>query len=319
MNSIQLAQRLARNLTLVDPTGGSRIDTFNVPADVALDVLSAINAGLNTFYRNMPGIYKRSVLSYTIRCPLTLTVHFVEQYSRLVAADTFSSDVLGCTVRFGNGAADTEVTGANSVLDDYMGTDLSVPATLYADAVPLQDVIERVIGNLRLYDNTQAEPTMLIRDERLRGGRARRWTNSGEWEDICYPYETCFGGIIGRPRYYYLDPVGASQGNEPEFLLRVAPLPDKDYRVRMEAELSTQRITFADLTTARAILVADSYVDDILIPLCEAELITSAFWRDKSQINTVTARQQNILASKMPMIPKDVAPAGNLVGTPRGF
>lgn len=310
MNSLQLSQRLARNLNVEDP--------FDLQADAALDVLSAINAGLASFYREMPGIYKRTTLSHTLRAPRALTINFTGQYSNLVANDTFGLHDQGCTVRFGGGSSDNEVTGLNSLLDDYLGTVLSAPATLYSDAIPIQDVIERVIGHLRLYDNTQNSPTVLLRDERLRGGRSRR-AGWGGWEDVYYPYEGGFFGTIGRPRFYYLDPMGVSQGAEPEFLLRVAPLPDMDYTVRMEAELSTQRIVFADLSTARPINVSDAYLDDILIPLCEAELITSPFWRDKAQGPAIKDRQANVLATKMTKVPRDVAPVSNCVGRPVGF
>jgi hypothetical protein len=312
MNSIQLSQRLARNLNVPD--------VFNLPADAALDVLAAMNAGLASYYRETPGIYKRTTLSHTIRAPRALTINFQAQYSRVVADDTFSINDQGCTVRFGNGSADNVVTGANNLLDDYLGTVLSTPATLYSDSIPIQDVIERVIGYVRLYDNTQSQPTFLVRDERLRGGKARHWVGGGALEDVYYPCDGVLSNYtIGRPRYYYLDPMGASQGAEPEFLLRVAPLPDIDYTVRMEAELSTQRLIFTDLQTARAIHVRDTDIDDILIPLCEAELVTSSFWRDKEQAKGVLTRSENVLATKMPKMPRDVAPVSNRVGTPRGF
>lgn len=305
LNSIQLTQRLARNLNVPD--------TFHLPADAALDVLSAMNAGLSAFYRKMPGVYKRTTLSHTIRAPRALTLVFQAQYSRLVADNTFGSRDQGCTVRFGDGSSDNVVTGANSLLDNYLGEVLSVAATLYADAIPVQDVIERVIGNLRLYARAQSQPTYLVRDERLRGGMGRR----SEREDLDAPCGVSFGAI-GRPQYYFLEPMGVSQSAEPEFILRIAPLPDMDYTIRMEAELSTQRLVFADMTTAREIAVGASYVDDILIPLCEAALVSSAFWRDKDRVAKVTEGEEKAIA-KMVGIPSDIAPSSNRVGTPAGF
>jgi hypothetical protein len=309
MNSIQLAQRLGRNLVVPDP--------FNLDAEPALDVVSAINAGLNSYFRELPGIYKRAPLSHTLRGPRSVSITYLSQYGHEVGESSFEPSMIGCTLRLGNGAADTQITGSNTVLDDYLGESLGpIPATVYSDAIPIQDVIERIIGNVRLYDNSQSQPTVLVRDERLRGGRAGR-LRQGSWgEDFT---ADCGLYAIGRPRYYYLDPAGLSQGAEPEFLLRVAPWPDKDYTVRMEAELQTQRILFTDLITARAILVPDAHVDDILIPLCEAELITSPYWRDKSTVNAVLERQKNVLATKLTKIPSDIAPSSNFVGTPPGF
>lgn len=311
MNSLQLSQRLARNLSVTDP--------FDLDADVALDVLSAINAGLNSFYRNAPGIYRRTTLSHTVRAPRAVSVVFLEQYSRLVGNDTFEARDQGCTVRFGDGSADNIVTGPNSLLDNYLGETLSLDATLYADAVPVQDVIERIIGHVRLYDRARTSPTPLTRHEGLRGGLGQR-RRIGDRDDLenINTIDGITAGAIGRPRYYYLDPMGASQGAEPEFLLRLAPLPDLDYTIRMEAELSTQRIIFSDLTVAREIVVGSSYIDDILIPLCEAELVTSSFWRDKTQVQLIQTKAEKALA-KMGAIPSDVGPSSNLVGTPAGF
>lgn len=309
MNSVQLAQRLARNLNVPD--------VFQLPADAALDVLQAMNGGLSALYRDMPGVYKRTTLSHTVRAPRAVSLTFQAQYSRLVNDDSFVLRDQGCTVRFGNGASDNVVTGPNSVLDNYLGTDLAVSATIYSDAVPIQDVIERIIGHVRLYDNSQSAPTTLTRNERLRGGRAWRRRQGDDWAEEYYPTD-CGLSEVGRPIFYYFEPMGVSQKAEPEFLIRLAPLPDIDYTIRLEAELSTQRLVFADLSVARQIAVTDAHIDDILIPLCEAELITSPFWRDKDVAKAVIDRQTKAKEQKK-LIPSEIAPTSNHVGTPAGF
>lgn len=313
MNSIQLMQRLARNLVLDD--------TANPPSDALLDILQAMNGGLASFYREMPGIYKRTTVSVLIRAPRTVSVTFSNQYGNTVQGTPFTDDMRGCTLRFNDADADEVITGNNTVLDDWKDPNVGPhSAIVYSDTIPLQDVIERVIGSVRCFDNSQSQPTIMIRDERLRGGRALWWNYPWDaWGDSWYPLDGWLFGSVGRPRYYYLEPAGVSQGAEPEMFLRLVPFPDIDYTIRFEAELYTQRIRFTDLTNARAIFVGDAYIDDILIPLCEAELITSPFWRDKNTIKLVTDRQQNVLSYKMPKIPHDVGPSTNLIGTPRGY
>lgn len=316
MNSVQLAQRLARNLNVPD--------IFDLEAEPALDVLAAINAGLQSFYRELPGIYKRATISQTVRAPRTLSVTFKAKYSNVCSVtgsgdDPFSSNETGCTIRYDTSAADSIIESATSVLDGYINDTLITGATIYYDAIPIQDVIERVIGAVRLYSASRAEPTPLIRDERLRGGRVRRFMASVDPDEISFPYDSAYLSEIGRPRYYYLDPAGESRGGDPEFLLRVSPMPDTDYTVRMEAELSTERIVFNDLATARAIYVADAYVDDLLVPLCEAELVTSKFWANADQKKDILSRRDSVLQSKIPKIPKDIAPPSNGIGRPWGF
>lgn len=304
ITTLQLAQRLARHLKVEN--------AFQLDADVSLDVLAAINAGIAALYRELPSLYKRTTVSHTLRAPRKLTATFISKYGHAVNDATFEPEMIGCTLRFDNGAADTEITGSNSVLDDLLDDSLVQPATVYFDAIPLQDVIERVVGNVRLYEGTRREPTILLLDDRLRGGRAR-WRNDG-WVNWLY------GGTdqVGRPQCYYLDPVGASQGGEPEFLLRVAPFPVRDFTVRMEVELSPRPVTFGQLAQPVKINVADA-LEDVLIALCEEALLTSPFWRDPALARVVEQRAETARERHIRRIAPLIAPPRHRVGTPRGF
>jgi hypothetical protein len=104
MNSLQLAQRLSRNLSVDDPA--------NPSADALLDVLAAANAGIAAFYRELPAIYRRTTVSATLKQPQALNVVFQAKYSNKVGADTFSAGMFGCTVRLGQGPTDNIVTGS---------------------------------------------------------------------------------------------------------------------------------------------------------------------------------------------------------------
>lgn len=314
MNTVQLAQRLASKLVVAD--------SANLEAEPALDVLSAMNAGVVALCRLLPTIYKRTTLSHTLRAPTTISdLTFTAKYAHTVTGDPFTAAMFGCTLRFDNGAADTEITGSDSVLDDFLLDTLLQPAKVYYDAVPLQDVILRIIGHLRLYGANRQVPTPLYRVERLRAGRGLfGWAGEGiEYTEAEYPYDSSLVAQLGRPRYYYIDPVGASQGGEPEFLLRVFPLPEVDYTIRMEAALGPRRMTFADLSVAAKVRVAEDLVEDVLIPLCEEALCSSAFWRDPSQRNAVLAAAEKARLEKIPHVAKDIAPSRNKVRTPVGY
>lgn len=309
MNSIKLAQRLGRHLNIPD--------AFNLNSDAALDVLAAANGGLACFYRNAPTQLKRTKLSHTVRAPRNVTLTFQDQYSRLVANDSFVLRDNGCTVRFANGSANNIVTGPNSLLDNYLRDDLTTDATIYSDAVPIQDVIEKVIGHLQLFSSDQSLPSVVVHDERLRAGSVIRTYHDDTSVDDAYVLDASLN-TIGRPRYYYLEPMGVSQGAEPEFVLRLAPLPDKDYTIRMEAELATQRLTFVDLNTPREIFVPSNCIDDILVPLCEAELTSSPLWRDKDSIARFQKAGESAIG-RMGALPTQMAEPSNTVGTPAGF
>lgn len=288
MNTILIAQRLARHLDVPDPT--------DLPANAALDVLDAMNSGLQTVYANLPGIYRRTTLSHTFLPPVEVEIGFAAQFDRVLSSGQFD-DAQACTVRI-PGQPDNEVVDSTTLLDRYTGTDLSVTATVYRDAAPVEDVIERITGAVRLFG--ESGQCILTRDERIRERR----------RDDCPP---------GQPRHYYIDPVGASQGGSPEFFLRVWPLPDAVYTVRMEAELGPKRMTFYHLSQAVELPLADRWVEDLFLPVAEARLTRSHLWRDRGKISRIEQDAADVLANKIPRVAPQIAPSENRVGTPKGF
>lgn len=314
MNTVQLAQRLARNLAVEDSS--------NLTSDAALDILNAINAGIASFYREMPAHYKQTTLSQTLRAPdLLVALAFTAKYSNTVAADTFSTAQRGCTLRV-TGVRDNEITGPDTVLDDYLGDTLSTTGTVYHDAIALEYVIDRLISEPRIYyDVNQRTPRRLIRNENLRRGWRGTFGVGGTWPTgLPDSYGTCGLGSIGLPRYYYLDYVGGSQGGDPFAYLRVAPMPPADYIVRFEAELGPRPITFAELSAAVRVPVPEQHVADVLIPLCEAELLRSPLWRGGQQATQeVGLARDTALGAKMMKMPVGLAPEGCRVGSRRGW
>lgn len=293
--TVQLAQRLARHLDVPDPA--------NLDATAALDVLGAINAGIQCYYRELPPLYKRTTLSHTLRAPRQVTLLLEGLYSNLVLNEPFTTADRGATVRI-EGQPDNEVTAEDRLLDDYLGTATEVAATVYGDAVPLEDVIERIVAEPYLHTLDGGCRTTLVRDERLAG-------QGGYWPER--------RTVAGVPRCYALLPVGGSQGGEPAALLRVHPLPDRDYTLRLQADLGPRLVTFADLSTPAKIPVPEERVDDLLLPLCEAELVTSPYWRDASKAGFFADRAERVLARRAPMVPAEYGARRNRVGRPVGF
>lgn len=305
MNSLQLAHRLARKLIVPDPT--------NLDGDAALDVLAAINSGLSTYYRELPGDYKRTTISATLKEPAEVSLTFTAKYSNAVAASTFTAEQRGCTLRV-SGSPDTEITGTATVLDDHLQDDLTLDGTIYYDAVPIRDVIKLITGYVRLYPSGGSQQDFRI----LREGSRNRLFGWFTGEDGMRSWAPA--SALGEPTHYWLEALGASQGAEPEFLLRVYPKPERDYIIRFEAELGHRQLTFADLATAAVVPVSADWVDDILVPLCEADLCTSSLWRPSAgKPADVQAKAERVIAQRIGMIAPKIAPTRNRVGTPRGF
>lgn len=295
-NTLQLAQRLGRHLDVPDAS--------NLDGDAALDVLSAINAGIQAYYREAPAMYRRTTVSHTLRAPETVSLDLT-QYSNAVEDGSFTDAMRGCSVRIPGVAADNEVTSGSTLLDDWLGATGTVTATVWFDAVPIEDVIERVCGDVRLLSPTGQYACCLRRNPALLlfgGSGERTWCRES-----------------GQPTDYALDPVGGSQGGEPATLLRVHPMPAAACTVRFEAQLGPKLVTFGQLQSPAKIPVPEERVDDILLPLCEAELTVSPLWRDASKARLFLDRRDEVLGRRLPMMPSDYGTPHNRVGTPCGF
>jgi hypothetical protein len=304
MNSIQLAQRLGRNLAVPD--------AFNLPSDALLDVLSAANSGIACFYAELPPIYKRTTISATLKKPVELNVVFESKYSNEVGPDTFSSDMFGCTVRLGVGPVDNVVTGPATLLDDWIYDTLAVSATVYFDAVPFTAPIHRIIDDVRLYPGSGARPRILRRYDGPQPCPSRTGTIHPWWSPNCV-------SSVGVPSWYRLNPVGQVRGGSPPFLMNVSPLPNADFTMRFEAELGAQRLTFKQMSSEPVELaVRDDLVESVLVPLCEAELVSSPFWRDEAQRKTVLERYVQVM-EKAHKVPANVGTPTSRIGTPVGY
>lgn len=291
MNTLSLSRLLARHLNVDDPT--------NPPADAALDILNAINGGISQFYRLAPVRLKIAPFSLTLRAPESVAVTVAEKYSRTISTGSFPTSRIGCTISFPELPFDNEVAGAKLLLDDHLSDTLSSTVRVFGDAVKLDVPIERITSEVRLHGAVLGGDRRLVRDERLRDRRL-------------YHQE-------GVPAYFRLESRGVTQGAAPQFIFRVWPLPAADYLVRFEAECSALRVVFSDFINPVEIPILDNYADDLLLPLCEAKLVSSPFWKEPTTKSRIEGRAQEVVAAGIPMLSHDTGVPNNTVGTPEGF
>jgi hypothetical protein len=291
MNTIALSRLLARHLNVEDPA--------NPPANAALDILNAINGGLAHFYRLAPTRLKIAPFSLTLRAPQNVTLEVAAKYSRNLTDVFFDYTQIGCTVTFPDLPFDNEVAQEGLLLDDHLSDTLATTVRVFGDAVPLNVPIERITSEVKLHGAIQGGDRRLVRDERLRDRRL-------------YHQE-------GVPAFFRLESRGVTQSASPQFLFRVWPLPAADYLVRFEAECSALRMTFQHFVNQVEIPILDAYADDLLLPLCEAKLVSSPFWKDPNTKNRIEGRAQEVVERGIPMLTHDTGVPNNTVGTPEGF
>ena len=302
MTSVQLAQRLARHLT--------QTDLATLPGNAMLDILDAANAGLQDLYKLLPGIYKETALSTTLKAPTNVSVEMDAKYSNLLSSDAFTEDMRGCTVNISDDPHDNEITGTNSVLDGFVGNVLAGNAQIHHDAVPLVDVIERVTSDPVCY---RADGTWfpLSRHDGFREGGM-------QWYYGAFP-AAIIKKQAGQPRIYTLEPVGVSQGADLEFFFRVYPMPDTDYTVRFRAELAPRILIYPNITgTAVSIPVNDRLCNSTLVPLCEEHLLRSPYFKDRTPTNlkVFTDAAEKARDTARNLVARDILKPNNSIGTP---
>lgn len=288
MNTIFLAQRLANHLEVNDPS--------DIDARTSLDVVDAINAGFQRLYRLLPGIYKQTTLSHTCFASASASVTFAATPGRTVTGTPFANRN-GCSVDIAGRL--NQIIDDSNVLDLYTGANTTTQATIYHDIIEIQDVIQRITGAVRLYDE--------------QGHRSELAEDNGMRQSFESPNQ------VGQPERFSLVPVGVAQGALPSFYLKLWPLPDQTYTIRMEAELSTARVRFIDLTVARTLPLSDDLLEDCLIPLCLASLTKSPRWADRNNISRIMADAEMVTNDRIRRVPSEIGSPVRTISTPRGF
>lgn len=302
MNSIQLAQRLARNM--------SYSDLSTMPGAAMLDVVDAINAGLQELYSLLPSNYKQTAVSTTLKGPQSVAVTVESRYSNLITSNAFTQEMQGCTVNVNDDTHDNEVTGPNSLLDGFVGSVLSGTAMVHFDAVPILSVVERITSNPRIYRGDGTWWPLQRREDFKETGIGIVYNG---WRASNIKRQT------GRPLVYLLEQAGASQGAGIEFFFRVYPMPDTDYTLRFEAELSPGQITFSNVTQAAVkIPVNERLASSVLVPICEDYLLRSPFFKDKTPttLSLFSKAADRAREQARNRVARDILRPDNSIGTP---
>lgn len=296
MTTAQLSRSIARHLDVDDPS--------NLNDQAALDVLNAINAGIQRFYTEAPANLTRLTLSATFRAPQRIPgVTFTSQYAKTVTGTPFDPSWYGCGIQFDGVLTPNQIRGTNTVLDEWILPNLTVGAQLYHDAFVMQVQIERIVSDVRLHSPQWTTPRVLTRNEAVFSRR---------------PFEPNGVASSIRPSYYRMEPVDYAAQGSVTSLLRIFPAPLTDVTARFEADIAVSPIGMDDLVNGAPIPVADAW-SGFLTAICEGELTYSPLWKDKTTKKEIRDYATEVLENRVRKLPNDLAAPNNTVGTPWGF
>ncbi|WP_309386096.1 hypothetical protein [Cerasicoccus frondis] len=300
MTSLGLAQRILRHLIYKD--------WGEMPIEAHLEILDAINVALATYFSAAPENYRRISKSYLLSAPQTVTITTTNGSTAL--ADTpFANQTRGAMVRVDGDDQWNRVDGDSALQSPYLGQSGDHQATIYSDVVELEfNDIERFITYPVLNNGRVLAP-----DNSMREHPGRFFRDLGDLASgIDYD--------IGSPRWHMIDYFNdLTAGRESQAgLLRVYPLPDQAYTLRVEAIVAPFRINLSALTTSIDLPVRNTHAERFLLPLVLGELANGALWKDPSTKSANIERGYQA-ERNLDTLQNNLIPSNNRVGTPEGY
>lgn len=265
MTTVALAQLLIRHLDVTDLTG--------LEATKALEIVDAINWGVQTFFSLAPDSYSRTTISHRVHSPDSFTLAMTEG-SNTVADDTFLTTHRGCSIVIDGDANVNEVTGSGTLLHDYAGTTGTREATLWYDAVAFTDF---------LIQQMLTQPTVLDTKTILKEVSA---TSEEHFTEVRYT------ATSQTPLYYTQEYVGGSLAAETDavFQLRLLPRTVSACTLKFDAHILPVEYGLPALSTPQEIPIPSSLMSRLVVPLVEGRLTDSTMWKESGDKNAALFR-----------------------------
>lgn len=258
MTTLQLAQRLMRNLTL------NSVD--DLPADEAARLVDAMNTGLNEFIRTLPDHRMTTAAAYRLHAPVTHSIEVLEGAKgfsyvagSLLPAGGYESeqDALGHTVMVEGDAHLNAIHSSGELLSPYWGSSGTRTMTLYGDCAQLGETDIRIVSAVYFVRQAdQFRQKLILRNQPQRppsfesGDPIECWTVSH---------------------------AGQRSTARPLWLLKVWPLPLTAGEVQFDMLAFPEFIEFDDLHTPRVISTTVAE-ESLLTALAMPGLFNSPFW-----------------------------------------
>lgn len=287
MKAIAFANRLCRDLKESSVT--------NLTASTRLEILDAINGGLQKLDAVSPTKNKITTASLYLEAATTVSIGVTTGSAEITGA-TFTGDQYGRTIRISGDSIDNQVDGTSSLLHPYTGATGTVSATIYSDAVALPEQYAELVG----------DPRILETGRDLVNHKVRHVT----WQRK----------DIGEPLRYWVEANAANNSPVAPAVIRFDTLPDRAYRIQVDAMMAPARVLFSDLLAAGPeIPLRADHVELYLLPLARGILTASEMWRDAE--SKATARKEAETAEQKYAVfaSTTLATPCNQVGTPCGY
>lgn len=268
-----------------------------------LDALNGLNSAMMEVFRLLPQSYRVKTLHLYVNAPDAVSLQVTDASNEL-GNSPFTTDDIGRTVIAQGDAAWHQVGGENLLKDAWIGSTGTVAGTMYDDYIYGEDYpFECLISTPVLIDAAESIPLCLVNDPSLIMS-APNYYGVNEMRSI------------GRPRYYWTEPGGVSQGGQPVIAIRLRPIPDRAFRIQVKASYWPRRVLWADIEGNPELPIPDVCAESF-IQLAGPHLVGIPGWNamPATEVNTMAVIARDFCAAQPPVL---VSPRSR-VFTPRGF
>jgi hypothetical protein len=286
MKVFALVQRLARDLTQTNPLA--------LTAEERQTVQDCINAALQKLHDYAPDHSKTVPVALSLAAPTAITIG-VTQGLTTFTGYSITSDDQYCTIRIDGDGVDNQVIAAGTLLHPYAGTTGTVTATIYHDAIALDETYATIVSNPRHLD-TNLE------------------LGQGHYPDR---HRLAYRLAVGEPESWLVE---ANAYGSVRAIFRVDRLPLALIRLKAKALLAPPRVSFTDTIDATVdIAMRVEHIESYLLPMIRGLLAETSLWRDVLTRKRAMDKGDNAALEYNVMVPKSLTTPSNTVGTPEGY
>lgn len=286
MKVFALVQRLARDLTQTNPLA--------LTAEERQTVQDCINAALQKLHDYAPDHSKAIPISLSLAAPTNISIGVSEGMNTFTGYSITSDDQY-CTIRIDGDGVDNQVIADGTLLYPYAGTTGTVTATIYHDAIALDETYAAIISNPRYLDTNVELGQGFIPDR----------------------YRLAYRLAIGDPESWIVEENAYSSARA---VFRVDRLPTGLIRLKAKALLAPPRVSFTDtIGTTADIAMRVEHIESYLLPMIRGLLAETSLWRDVLTRKRAMDKGDNAALEYSVMVPKSLTTPANTVGTPIGY
>lgn len=304
MTTLQLAQRLTRNLT--------HTDVRTLPPEEMQRVVDAINTGLAEYVELLPELRRAEPRRATLNAPVAknaAVTHGSDEVSFVSFPE--QADYLGGTVQVSTDSGRYQrLVALNTLLASHNGPTGTAALTLYSDAVQFGPDDDSVSGEVVLVEGNTRHNMVASRPLEWQGYRPRAMGIVG-----FQPYAL----ELGLPRYWWMEALTGMAGlDAPIYVMRVWPVPATPYDLLFQQRVFPPAVSMTDLLTPRVMPVLATE-EAHLVNLCMPGMITSRLWSEAADKQAVRLDYDRARQAMLPKLERSGSTQAAWSGTPFGF